>query len=329
MEEKGSLESGYDVIIIGGGPAGLTAGLYASRGGLKALLLEGESSVSQITVTDLVENYPGFPEGVNGYDLVERFKTQARQFGLTIAIDDVGSIHGEQGDAGVAEGWIVSGGRHDYQGLAVILATGANWRRLGVPGEEAFAGKGVSYCATCDGPFYRDKEVIVVGGGDTAVQEALFLTRFARKVTIVHRRDRLRATPILQERVFAHERIGFAWDSVVEEIQGGAFVEGVKIRNLKNPELSRVIPADGAFVFVGLTPNTEFVRTLVDCDENGYILADSAMRTSAKGIFACGDCISKLLRQVVTACGDAATAAFSAQLHVEALKGDAYSGRGI
>jgi len=329
MEEYRSSEALYDVVIIGGGPAGLTAGLYAARGGLKTLLLEGESSVSQITVTDLVENYPGFPEGINGYDLVERFKAQARQFGLTIVTDDVKTVSGKQRDVGAVEGWIVSGGRNDYRGLAVILATGANWRRLGVPGEEAFVGKGVSYCATCDGPFYRDREVVVVGGGDTAIQEALFLTRFARRVTIVHRRDRLRATPILQERVFAHERIEFAWDSVVEEIQGSAFVEGVKIRNLKNPELSRVIQADGAFVFVGLTPNTEFVRQLVDCDEAGYILADSAMRTSAEGIFACGDCIAKLLRQVVTACGDAATAAFSAQLHVEALKGEGYSGRGI
>jgi len=326
MDGKGSSESVYDVIVVGGGPAGLTAGLYAARGGLNALLLEGESSVSQITVTDLVENYPGFPEGINGFDLVERFKTQARQFGLTILPDDVRSIFARQ-EAGMAEGWIVQGGRHSYEALAVILATGANWRHLGAPGEEAFAGKGVSYCATCDGPFYRDKEVVVVGGGDTAVQEALFLTRFARKVTIVHRRDRLRATPVLQERAFAHERIGFAWDSVVEEIQGGAFVEGVRIRNLNNPEMSRIIPADGVFVFVGLTPNTGFVRGLVDCDENGYILADSEMRTSVKGIFACGDCIFKLLRQVVTACGDAATAAFSAQLHVEALKGEGYRGR--
>ncbi|SEM81737.1 thioredoxin reductase (NADPH) [Syntrophus gentianae] len=329
MEGMRNSESRYDVVIIGGGPAGLTAGLYASRGGLKSLLLEGESSVSQITVTDLVENYPGFPEGINGYDLVERFKTQTRQFGLTIVTDDVRVVCREQQAPGGEESWIVQGNRGAYSTLAVILATGANWRHLGVPGEEAFAGKGVSYCATCDGPFYRDREVVVVGGGDTAVQEALFLTRFARKVTIVHRRDRLRATPVLQKKALSHERIEFAWNSVVEEIQGETFVEGVKIRNLKNPDLSRVIPADGAFVFVGLTPNTEFIRNVVDCDENGYILADSAMRTSAPGIFACGDCIAKLLRQVVTACGDAATAAFSAQLHVEDLKGDSYSGRGI
>jgi len=322
MEGNESLKLVYDVIVVGGGPAGLTAGLYAARGGLKALLLEGESSVSQITVTDLVENYPGFPEGINGYDLVERFRTQAGRFGLKILTEDIRAI-----DAGAAEHWIVSGRDSAYEALSVILATGANWRHLGVPGEAAFAGKGVSYCATCDGPFYRDREVVVVGGGDTAVQEALFLTRFARKVTIVHRRDRLRATPILQERAFAHERIDFAWDSVVEEIQGGEFVEGVRIRNLKNPEKSRIIPADGAFIFVGLTPNTGFVRGLVNCDENGYILADAEMKTSAKGIFACGDCISKLLRQVVTACGDAATAAFSAQLHVEALKGEDYGGR--
>jgi thioredoxin reductase (NADPH) len=327
MGQKKESGSVYDVIIVGGGPAGFTAGLYASRGGLKALLLEGESSVSQITVTDLVENYPGFPEGINGYDLIERFKTQSRQFGLTVLVDDVREISsGSEGEES-EKGWIVKGGRSNYRALAVILATGANWRRLGVPGEEAFAGKGVSYCATCDGPFYREREVVVVGGGDTAVQEALFLTRFARKVTIVHRRDRLRATPLLQERAFANERIEFVWDSVVEEIQGKDFVEGVKIRNLRNPEMSKVIPVDGAFVFVGLTPNTGFVRELVACDEGGYILADSEMKTSAKGIFACGDCISKLLRQVVTACGDAATAAFSAQLYVEDLKGDAYVGR--
>jgi len=327
VEEKSRSNPEYDVVVVGGGPAGLTAGLYAARGGLKTLLLEGESSVSQITVTDLVENYPGFPEGINGYDLVERFKVQARQFGLVMETDDVCSLAPLRQDGGTAGGWSVSGSRRAYEALTVILATGADWSRLGVPGEEAFAGKGVSYCATCDGPFYRDKEVIVVGGGDTAVQEALFLTRFARKVTIVHRRDRLRATPVLQGRALAHERIGFAWDSVVEEIRGDAFVEGVRIRNLRNPELSRDIPADGVFVFVGLTPNTAFVRERVDCDENGYILADREMRTSAEGIFACGDCIAKLLRQVVTACGDAATAAFSAQLKVEAMKGHAYSGR--
>jgi thioredoxin reductase (NADPH) len=327
MEQKKESESVYDVIIVGGGPAGLTAGLYASRGGLKALLLEGESSVSQITVTDLVENYPGFPEGINGYDLVERFKTQARQFGLSVLVDDVREISSGSEGEGPEKGWVIKGGRNTYRALAVILATGADWRRLGVPGEEAFVGKGVSYCATCDGPFYRDREVVVVGGGDTAVQEALFLTRFARKVTIVHRRDRLRATPLLQERAFANERIGFVWDSVVEEIQGKDFVEGVKIRNLRNPGMSEVIPVDGAFVFVGLTPNTGFVRELVDCDKGGYILTDSEMRTSTKGVFACGDCIAKLLRQVVTACGDAATAAFSAQLYVESLKGETYVGR--
>ncbi|OPY13619.1 MAG: Thioredoxin reductase [Syntrophus sp. PtaB.Bin001] len=327
MEQKKESGPVYDVIIVGGGPGGLTAGLYASRGGLKTLLLEGESSVSQITVTDLVENYPGFPEGINGYDLIERFKTQSRQFGLTILADDIREISPRSEGEEPEIGWFVKGGRNNYRALAVILATGANWRRLGVPGEEAFVGKGVSYCATCDGPFYREREVVVVGGGDTAVQEALFLTRFARKVTIVHRRDRLRATPLLQERAFANERIEFAWDSVVEEIQGKDFVEGVKIKNLRNPEMSKVIPVDGAFVFVGLTPNTGFVRQLVACDESGYILADSEMKTSAKGIFACGDCISKLLRQVVTACGDAATAAFSAQLYVEDLKGDTYVGR--
>ncbi len=218
--------------------------------------------------------------------------------------------------------WQVTAGS-DYRALSVIVATGANWRKVGVPGEDAFIGKGVSYCATCDGPFYRNKEALVIGGGDTAIQEALFLTRFAQKVTVIHRRNRLRATKILQERAFANDKIGFIWDSVVEAITGKDFVEGAKVKNLRTGEL-RNIPADGVFVFVGLTPNTGILRGITELDKNGYVIADGNMQTSEKGIFACGDCTNKLLRQVVTACGDGATAAFSAQLYVEALKGETY-----
>ena len=313
-------DSLYDVVIIGGGPAGYTAGIYAARASLKALLIEGATTVSQITVTDLIENYPGMPEGINGFELVQLFRRQAEKFGLEIIQGDVAALAKEQRDG--METWKVSTGK-DYATLAVIIATGANWRKVGVPGEENFAGRGVSYCATCDGPFYRDKEVFVIGGGDTAIQEAIFLTHFAEKVTVIHRRDRLRATKILQEKAFAHGKIQFIWDSVVEEIAGKQYVEGIKIKNLKTGE-SMNLPADGVFVFVGINPHTEAFQGIMELDKGGYIITDGNMQTSAKGVFACGDCISKLLRQVVTACGDGATAAFSAQLYVEALKGESY-----
>ena len=310
----------YDVIIIGGGPAGYTAGIYAARASLKTLLIEGATTVSQITVTDLIENYPGMPEGINGFELVQLLRKQAEKFGLEIKQGDVASLAKEHHDG--KEAWRITAGG-DYLTFSVIVATGANWRKIGVPGEEVFTGKGVSYCATCDGPFYRDKEVAVIGGGDTAVQEAIFLTHFAQKVTVIHRRNRLRATKILQERAFANSKIRFIWDSIVEEVAGREFAEGVKVKNLKTGELSN-LSADGVFVFVGLTPNTQILRGITDLDKNGYITTDGNMHTSAEGVFACGDCISKLLRQVVTACGDGATAAFSAQLYVEALKGEAY-----
>lgn len=312
----------YDVIIIGGGPAGLTAGIYASRAGLRALCIEGASSLSQITVTDHIENYPGIPEDINGFELIERFKKQALQFGLEVTSRDVTVMKETTWDD--KQGWKITAGGNPYEALAVILATGAYWRKLGVPGEDVFAGKGVSYCATCDGPIFRNRDVVVVGGGDTAVQEAIFLTNFAGKVTIVHRRDRLRATKILQKRAFANSKIEFAWNSVVEEIWGKETVEKVKIRNVKSPGVTGEIPAAGVFIFTGLTPKTEIVRGIVDLDHGGYIIADANMQTSAKGIFACGDCIKKRLRQVVTACGDGATAAFSAQLYIEELKGESY-----
>jgi thioredoxin reductase (NADPH) len=312
----------YDVVIIGGGPAGLTAGLYTARAGLNSLLIEGASSLSQIVVTDLIENYPGIPEGINGYELIERFKKQAGQFGLTMTSGDVASI--AKKSWGDIEGWSVAAGDKTYDALAVIIATGAYWRKLGVPGEDTFAGKGVSYCATCDGPLYRNRDVVVVGGGDTAVQEAIFLTNFARKVTIVHRRDRLRAAHILQRKAFANSKISFAWNSVVENITGGDLIEKVTIRDVKAPNALTEIPAEGVFIFTGLIPKTDLVRGIVELDPNGYIIADANMTTSAPGIFACGDCIQKRLRQVITACGDGATAAFSAQHYIEDLKGESY-----
>jgi thioredoxin reductase (NADPH) len=309
----------YDVVIIGGGPAGFTAGIYAARASLKVLLIEGATTVSQITVTDLIENYPGIPD-INGFELMQLFRQQAVKFGLEITSGDVSALTKEQHNG--QDSWRVTAGR-EYVTGAVIVATGANWRKVGAPGEDVFAGKGVSYCATCDGPFYRNKEVVVIGGGDTAIQEAIFLTHIAAKVTVVHRRNRLRATKILQERAFANNKLSFRWDSVVAEIGGQDFVQGVTIKNLKTGQTDR-LPADGVFVFVGLIPNTEVCRGLMDLDGSGYIIVDSRMQTSAPGIFAGGDCTSKLLRQVVTACGDGATAAFAAQLYVEALKGESY-----
>ncbi|MDD5167413.1 MAG: thioredoxin-disulfide reductase [Syntrophales bacterium] len=314
-------ESVYDIIIIGGGPAGLTAGLYASRANLRTLLIEGTASVSQITTTDAIENYPGITEAVSGMDLVELFRTQALRFGLEMTPADVKAV--EKTAWKETEGWKIHTSGKTYEALALIVATGASWRKLGVPGEEAFTGKGVSYCATCDGPFYKKKDVAVVGGGNAALQEALFLTHFAEKVTIIHRRDRLRAAGILQKRAFANPRIAFAWKSVVDEIKGGNGVEAVKIHDTNTGATSE-IPIHGIFIFIGLIPNTDLVRGIVHLEEKGAISVDRDMKTSIPGIFACGDCTDKLLRQVVTACGDGATAAYSAQLYVENLKGEAY-----
>lgn len=312
----------FDILIIGGGPGGWTAGLYASRAGLKVLLIEGASSMSQISYSEFVENYPGFPDGIGGFELVDRFRKQAEKFGTKTVMADVTSI--AKKDLSTLPGWEVTTGGETYQGLAVIIATGTSWRKLGVPGEDDFVGRGISYCATCDAPFFRDKTVAVVGGGDTAVQEAIYLTNFARKVTIIHRRDRLRATAILRERAFANPKIDFAWNAVVEEIKGNDAVTSVVVRNVKPPGEKREMAVNGLFMFIGLNPNTGFMRGVADLDKNGYILTDGRMETSAKGLFACGDCRNTPLRQVVTACGDGATAAVSAQHYIEDLKGEAY-----
>jgi thioredoxin reductase (NADPH) len=313
-------EYDYDVIIIGGGPAGFTAGLYTARAGLKTLLLEGASTVSQITITDLIENYPGIPEGINGLDLMQLFKNQALKFGLEVLSRDTLTI--SKSDAATAL-WVINTGEKEFRALSVIAATGAQWRKLGVPGETEFAGKGVSYCATCDGPFYRNRDVIVVGGGDSAIQEALFLTHFANRVTVIHRRDRLRAAGILQKRAFAEKKIEFALNSTLAEVVGGEFVTGVKIADVVSGE-TKTINAEGVFIFVGRLPHTSIFHNVVGLDKTGYIITDDAMNTSAAGIFAAGDCRAKLFRQVVTAAGDGANAAFSAELYLGNLKGEAY-----
>ncbi len=296
-----------DVVIIGGGPAGLTAAIYASRARLDTLMIEKMSPGGQVLVTDRVDNYPGFPEGITGFELVDRMAAQARRFGMSEAIGEVVGL--EPGADGMVRVNLASGDPVLARG--VIIATGASHRKLGVPGEEEFSGRGVSYCATCDGPFFRDQEVAVVGGGDSAVQEAIFLTKFASKVYLIHRRDELRAVKILQEKAFENPKIEFVWDSVVDEILGGdQGVTGIRARNVKSGEV-RDIPVTGVFVFIGMVPNTGFLKGVVDMDDRGFILVDEWMRTSMKGVYAAGDCRAKPLLQIVTAVSDGATAAFA------------------
>ena len=313
-------EYDYDIVIIGGGPAGYTAGIYAARAALKTLLIEGAGTVSQITITDLIENYPGIPDGINGFYLMQLFKKQALKFSLEILPKDVTAVKKSSTGRGI---WEVTAGDKMYKTLSIIAATGAMWRSLGVPGESEFSGRGVSYCATCDGPFYRNRDVIVVGGGDTAIQEALFLTHFARKVTVIHRRDRLRAAGMLQRRAFAESKIEFLWNATLAEILGAEFVTGVKVKDVNTGKISE-IAADGAFIFVGRLPYTDIFKDLVDMDKTGFLKTDENLKTSADGIFAAGDCRVKLFRQVVTAAGDGANALHSAELYVEDLKGQTY-----
>lgn len=310
----------YDIIIIGGGPAALTAGLYASRGGMKALLVESLSVVAQLAMTEMVENYPGIKR-ISGFDLLTAFKNQAKDFAMESHEGTVNAISQiKENDKRV---WQVESENGIFKALSVIIATGASPKRLNIPGEKEFLGKGVSYCATCDAAFFRNKRIVVVGGGDTAVEEALFLTKFAEKVILVHRKARLRAVKVIQERAFSNKKMEFVWESVAEEISGNEKVEKIKIKNIQTNQTME-IPCDGVFVFVGWEPNTGFIREIVNLDKNRGIIVDADMKTSQEGIFAAGDCCSKLLHQIVTACGDGAVAGYSAQRYVEELKGTAY-----
>ncbi len=298
----------YDVIIIGGGPAGLTAGIYVKRAMLNALLLEKTGVGGQIIITDLVENFPGFLE-ISGADLARKFEEQAMKFGLeTKSMVEVSGIEDKEKIK------IVKTPEGDFEAKAVIIASGTTPRKLGAKGEIEFTGRGVSYCATCDGFFFRDKVVVVVGGGDSAITEAIFLTKMAKKVIVVHRRDKLRAEKINQEHAFANPKISFVWDSVVEEIGGKNIVEKVIVRNVKTNALTE-LKTDGVFIYVGLIPNTAFAN--VKKDEWGFIIANDKMETSVRGIFAAGDCRVTPLRQIATAVGDGAIAAVSAEKYIE------------
>lgn len=311
----------YDLVIIGGGPAGLTAGIYASRSRMNTLLLEKTACGGQILTADIIENFPGFPCGAKGEDLADLMLKQAEHFGLTISTREAKKILQKKNQS---DPFVIETAEGDgVKTLSVIIATGAYWNSLNVPGEENLKGRGVSYCATCDGPLFKGKEVVVVGGGDTAVGDAIYLTRFASKVTIIHRRSALRATRILQERAFANKKIEFCLKSVVTGIAGNDKVEGVRIKDTVTSE-EKNIKANGVFVLIGQSPNSGVFKDILRLDEKGYIVSDEEMKTSVDGIFACGDVRHKPLRQIVTAAGEGATAAVTAQHYVEKLKGIEY-----
>ncbi|MGZ4106432.1 MAG: thioredoxin-disulfide reductase [Tumebacillaceae bacterium] len=308
-------ENLYDVLIIGGGPSGMTAGLYAGRANLKVAMIERGMPGGQASTTHLIENYPGV-ESVGGPDLSMIMYKQAQDFGVEMITAEVEKI--ENPEAKIKK---VITSRGEYLTKTIILSTGAQPKLLGVPGEEELRGRGVSYCATCDGAFFREKELVVVGGGDSAVEEGIYLTRHASKVTIIHRRDQLRAQKILQDRAFANEKINFIWDTVVESIEGEGKVQKVRIKNNKTGETGEY-PCDGVFIYVGMEPNTKFFADLPVLNENGYVVTNSKMETKIPGIFGAGDVRDTVLRQVVTATSDGAIAAFYAGHYVELWEED-------
>jgi len=307
----------YDVIILGAGPGGLAAGLYAGRARLSALIIEKGKDGGQIAITDAIENYPGQElEGESGPSLIERMTKQCEKFGCERCSDTIKSVE--------LNGKIkkLSGTKGEYEGKTVIIATGAYPRPIGCEGEKEYLGKGVSYCATCDANFFEDFEVYVVGGGDAAVEEAMYLTKFARKVTVIHRRDELRAAKSIQERAFKNDKLFFMWDSVVQSLGGDGMVQEMVVKNVKTGELTK-IEADeddgmfGVFGFIGRVPNSDiFKDSGLEIDERGYIPTDADMHTNIDGVFAAGDVRVKSLRQVVTACGDGAIAATQAEKYI-------------
>jgi len=302
-------ENAHDIIIIGGGPSGLTAGLYASRGGLDTTLIERGLMGGQIGTAEEVDNYPGFPDGIGGYELTELMHRQATKYGLKTIIAEVTSVkpEGRQITVNTTQG--------DHHARALIIATGSERQKLGVLGEKEFSGKGVAYCATCDAAFFRNVPVAVVGGGDAAITEAMHLTKFASKVTIIHRRDRLRASAVLQGKALANPKIDFLWDSVIEEILGKTTVNSIRLRNVKTDTVS-TMDIGGVFVAVGLQPNTDFIRGIVDIDQDGYIITSNTMEASSPGIFAVGDVRQGSARQAIVAAGDGATAALYAEKYL-------------
>ncbi|MCM8795671.1 MAG: thioredoxin-disulfide reductase [Candidatus Omnitrophica bacterium] len=298
----------YDTVIIGAGPAGLTAGIYAARFGLQALILEKLAVGGQIILSSTIENYPGFPGGISTFELMDKFKTQVEQLNIKIEEKQVRGIEVEEKSN--SRVYRLQLPDTYLQTKTVIVASGAQPKKLGIKGEDEFIGKGVSYCGTCDAPFFRDKEIVVVGGGDRAIEEAIFLSHYARKVTIVHRRNELRAAKILIKKTQNNPKINFVFDSVVEEIQGENNVRSVLIKNVKTNSQTTLSCA-GVFIFVGIQPNTGFLKNFLEMDKLGFIITDDKMQTSKVGIFACGDCRKKDFYQVITACAEGAIAANS------------------
>ena len=302
--------SEYDIIIIGGGPAGLTAGTYSARSGLKTILIEKLMPGGQVLLTDIVENYPGFSEGISGFELMCRMREQSERFRLKIETTEVVELDF------LSNPKVVRTSCGDFSAKAIILCMGTSLKRLNIEGEVEFTSKGVSYCATCDGPFYKDRDVIVIGGGDSALEEAIFLTKYVRSVQIIHRRDSFRAVKILQDRVLSNKKITVHWNTVPVRLSGADLLEGVDIKDIKSGKES-FLPASGVFIFIGSSPNTDLCSGLLDLDAAGFIKTDSDMSASVSGVFAAGDIRSKLLRQISTAVGEGATAAFAAHKYIE------------
>lgn len=302
-------ESLYDVIIIGSGPAGLTAAIYAGRARLETLVIGGATWGGQLMLTSEVENFPGFPDAILGTELMGKMRTQAEKFGAKIIFEDVTSVDFS------SRPFKVHVGDRVFEAKTVIIATGASAKWLGLPSEARLRGRGVSACATCDAPFFREKKAVVVGGGDTALDEALALAKFAREVTIVHRRDQLRASKILQEKVFANKKINFAWNSVVEDILGKERVEGIKLRNVQTEEVV-TLPTDAIFVAIGHKPNTDVFKGHIDLDENGYVIVHNETKTSVEGVFAAGDNQDRRYKQAITAAASGCKAALDAEKYL-------------
>jgi len=305
------------VIIIGSGPAGFTAAIYAARAEMSPLIIAGQQLGGQVALSSEIENYPGFPELISGMDLYQLMQKQAERFGTRIEFDEVTEVDLK------AHPFKVTTWGEEYQTQSLVIATGTSPRKLGVAGEEALRGRGVSYCATCDGYFYKGKTVIVVGGGDAAVEEAMFLTKFAERVYLVHRRDRLRAETYMQTRLFNNEKIEVVWDSTVTEILGEEGVTGARLRNVKTQEESE-LNVDGIFIYVGDIPNSQFLAGQLELDQRGYIVTDSRAHASVEGVFAAGDVQESHLRQIATAVGSGARAAFEAERFIAGLEGRIY-----
>ncbi|MEE4312364.1 MAG: thioredoxin-disulfide reductase [candidate division KSB1 bacterium] len=309
-----------NLVIIGAGTAGLSAAVYAARADLSPLVIKGTQPGGQITLTDAVENYPGYPDGITGFDLFQNLEKHASRFGARYANEEVVSVDF------TSQPFSIKTHENDYEAKSVIIATGSDPRKLNVPGEKEFIGKGVSYCATCDGFFYKGKEVVVIGGGDSAIDEGLFLTKFASRVTVIHRRDRLRANQHLQNRAFENEKMDFIWDSTIEEITGENSVTGLTLKNVKSGDTSN-FRTDGVFIFIGHIPNTDIFKNIIEMDDNDIILANRRQQTNVPGVFVAGDVQDAIYRQAITSAGTGAVAAMEAEKYLAEMEGTSYPGK--